>query len=83
VTTQRETTRACRDALFNQFAGRIQLNRELDRTLVSYQADKTTPVYRWFKYREGFTSRLVEYLVQAVMVTGPLRTSCTTYTGDR
>ncbi|MFP4436819.1 MAG: site-specific DNA-methyltransferase [Chloroflexaceae bacterium] len=66
MTTQRETTRACRESLFNQFAGRIQLNRELDRTLVSYQADKTTPVYRWFKYREGFTSRLVEYLLRTV-----------------
>lgn len=66
VKTQLSTPHDKRDALFNQFSARLQLNQELDRTLVSYQADKGTPLYRWFKYREGFTSRLVHYLLQAV-----------------
>src|SRR3954464_8080629 len=48
-----------RDVLFNRFADRIAVNPYLDRKLVSYQADKEAPFYGWFKYREGFTSRLV------------------------
>ena len=55
-----------RDDLYTHFKAKIQLNPELNRQLVSYQADKETPAYRWFKYREGFTSRLVEYLLQQV-----------------
>jgi DNA modification methylase len=57
---------AARDELYGQFHDKIKLNPDLNRQLVSYQADKETPVYRWFKYREGFTSRLVHYLVQRV-----------------
>ncbi len=55
-----------RDALFGRFASRIEVNRNFDRTLVSYQADKEVPFYGWFKYREGFTSRLVQYLLKEV-----------------
>lgn len=55
-----------RDALFEHFKNRISVNRDLDRRLVSYQADKDTRFYGWFKYREGFTSRLVNYLLGAV-----------------
>ncbi len=55
---------AARDALYEHYQGKIKLNPDLNRQLVSYQADKETPVYRWFKYREGFTSRLVYYLLQ-------------------
>ncbi len=53
-----------RDALFKRFAPKIRINPDLDRKLVSYQADKETPFYGWFKYREGFTSRLVHYLLK-------------------
>jgi Tfp pilus assembly protein PilZ len=31
--------------------------------LVSFQANKSEPFYRWFKYKEGFSSRLVVYLL--------------------
>ncbi len=55
-----------RDDLYTHFKAQIHLNPELNRQRVSYQADKETPAYRWFKYREGFTSRLVEYLLQQV-----------------
>src|SRR5438477_12188830 len=55
-----------RDALFERFEPKIRINPDLDRTLVSYQADKETPFYGWFKYREGFTSRLVHYLLKKV-----------------
>jgi hypothetical protein len=44
---------------------RSQLSREnaLDRTLVSHQADKSKAVYRWYKYKEAFSSQLVEFLL--------------------
>jgi len=55
-----------RDELYLRLKDRIVLNSDLNRQLVSYQADKETPFYRWFKYREGFTSRLVRYLLEAI-----------------
>lgn len=55
-----------RNTLLHRFASRIDVNPDLDRRLVSYQADKETPFYGWFKYREGFTSRLVQYLLERI-----------------
>jgi DNA modification methylase len=52
-----------RDLLLSEFADKLKINHSLDRKLVSYQNDKVTPFYRWFKYREGFTAQLVEYLL--------------------
>jgi len=34
----------------------------LSRSLVSFQANKTRAVYRWFKYKEAFSAGLLEYL---------------------
>jgi hypothetical protein len=56
------TTRE-RDALYRKFQDRILHNPVLDRTLVSFQANKRTPFYSWFKYKEGFSQRLVDYLL--------------------
>ena len=36
----------------------------LNRRLVSYQANKQLPFYRWFKYREGFSSELVGFFLE-------------------
>lgn len=52
-----------RERLFNNYKKYIQVNRDLDRTLVSFQANKKEPFYAWFKYKEGFSSRLVEYFL--------------------
>ena len=60
------TSTEARDTLFRQSQDRVKLNPDLARKLVSYQADKGTPLYRWFKYREGFTSHLVQYLLKSV-----------------
>lgn len=53
-----------RTALYEKFKSRIIHNPSLDRTLVSFQANKQVPFYSWFKYREGFSERLVTYLLQ-------------------
>lgn len=52
-----------RDALHARYRTRIQHNSALDRTLVSFQANRSVPFYGWFKYREGFSEQLVRYLL--------------------
>jgi len=52
-----------RAALLERYAHLIAVNKDLDRTLVSFQANKAEPFYRWFKYKEGFSTRLVEYFL--------------------
>jgi DNA modification methylase len=32
--------------------------------LVSFQGNKTRPIYRWYKYKEAFSATLVEFLLQ-------------------
>ncbi|MDX2141114.1 MAG: DNA methyltransferase [Chloroflexota bacterium] len=50
-------------ALEERFSDRLQVNRRLSRQLVSFQANKDKPGYRWFKYKEGFSESLVQYLL--------------------
>lgn len=52
-----------RDRLYNQFADRLVVNSDLTRSLVSFQKNKTEPFYRWLKYKEAFSSRLVKYFL--------------------
>lgn len=53
-----------RSALFRKYVSKFAINQELSRALVSFQANKQTPFYRWFKYKEAFSSELVQYLLQ-------------------
>ena len=53
-----------RDALYERYRKRIVHNMALDRTLVSFQGNKGTPFYGWFKYREGFSESLVSYVLR-------------------
>ena len=39
------------------------MNTRLNLQLVSFQANKNKPAYRWFKYKEGFSEALVHYLI--------------------
>jgi len=52
-----------RQKLYNQFAGKLETASNLNRKVVSFQANKEEPVYRWFKYKEGFSSSLVKYFL--------------------
>ncbi len=53
-----------RDALYKRFKEKISVNTALDRTLVSYQGNKKIPFYNWFKYKEGFSEGLVDYILK-------------------
>ena len=51
------------------FKDKFSVQSSLTRPLVSFQANKTRPVYRWYKYKEAFSATLVEYLFQRYGVT--------------
>ncbi|MCE7945996.1 MAG: site-specific DNA-methyltransferase [Chloroflexi bacterium CFX4] len=50
-------------ALEARFADKLKVNYQLNRQLVSFQANKNKPVYRWFKYKEGFSEAFVQHLL--------------------
>ncbi len=47
-----------------QFGSTIAVQSLLTRPLVSFQANKTRRVYRWYKYKEAFSASLVEYFLE-------------------
>jgi DNA modification methylase len=51
-------------ALKHQFKKRLQVQPALTRQLVSFQANKNRPAYRWFKYKEAFSASLIEDLLR-------------------
>jgi DNA modification methylase len=48
--------------LIQYFKSKFAVQPSLTRPLVSFQANKTRPVYRWYKYKEAFSASLVEHL---------------------
>jgi DNA modification methylase len=52
-----------RQLLFSRLADRLETAYNLSRKVVSFQANKDEPIYRWFKYKEGFSSALVKYFL--------------------
>jgi len=50
--------------LLKTFEGNFQRNGSFNRTLVSFQANKERPVYRWYKFKEGFSAQLIDYLLR-------------------
>ena len=54
-----------RGKLYARFAEKLIVNPLLTRKIVSFQASKTTPFYRWLKYKEAFSPEL-DYLFDVV-----------------
>ena len=50
------------------FSNKTEVNEDLTRSLVSFQANKSEPIFRWFKYREGFSRDLVKYCLDYAQV---------------
>ncbi len=50
--------------LQHHFQSKFLVQPALTRILVSFQANKTRPIYRWYKYKEAFSASLVEFLFQ-------------------
>lgn len=55
--------------LHEQFKNKFMLYPSLSRSLVSFQANKTRAVYRWYKYKEAFSASLVENLLNKYRIT--------------
>lgn len=51
------------------FQTKFVVQPSLTRFLVSFQANKTRPIYRWYKYKEAFSASLVELLCHKYGVT--------------
>ena len=49
--------------LYDHFKEKFFVDANLDRQLVSFQANKIRPCFRWYKYKEAFSAGLVEYLL--------------------
>lgn len=49
--------------LTRRFEEKMAVQPSLTRSLVSFQANKSRAVYRWYKYKEGFSAALVEHLL--------------------
>ncbi len=45
---------------------KLVVDSSLSRKIVSYQGNKTEPGFRWFRYKEGFSTKLVERLLDTV-----------------
>ena len=57
---------AARRDLQQRFQYRLRINPALTRRLVSYQANRALPGFRWLKYKEGFSRELVELLINHI-----------------
>lgn len=42
----------------------VEETEDFNRRLVSYQANKSESIHKWIKYREGFSSQLVQNLIR-------------------
>lgn len=51
------------DSLARRFNGALRVAPALTRRVVSFQANKSAPRYRWFKYKEAFSADLVRHLL--------------------
>lgn len=61
-----ETIAAKEEILTTRFQEALLVNHALDRTLVSFQANKNENGSRWCKYKEGFSTRLIKYICEEV-----------------
>lgn len=52
--------------LTDRFRDKLAVNYDLDRGLVSFQANKSENEHRWCKYKEGFSAALIRYIFSRV-----------------
>lgn len=64
--------KAADDDLTQRFSQKMRVNGDLNRTLVSFQANKTENGHRWCKYREGFSAELIRYVIEKTSLTGTI-----------
>src|SRR5262249_22242947 len=63
-----DTIRRLEVELTDRLAGKLVVNPDLSRWLVSFQGNKSQNGYRWFKYKEGFSAALINYLLDRLHI---------------
>lgn len=53
-----------RQKLHEKFSDKLEIAFNFNRQLVSFQSNKEEPIYRLFKYKEGFSSDLVKHFLK-------------------
>ena len=56
------------DRLEQEYTNELEVNYDLDRTLVSFQANKKEIGYRWCKYKEAFSAALMRYIFDRIEI---------------
>ena len=74
---------SARETLEKNYSSLIEVNPDLNRQLVSFQANKKIPFYGWFPYKEGFSAQMVKMFLSGVKSEGktvidPFAGICTT-----
>jgi DNA modification methylase len=59
-----ETIAQLDSSLKRKYESCMRIDYALNRKIVSFQANKTVPFYRWYKYKEGFSAHLVDYYIR-------------------
>jgi len=59
-----EVESLAREKLFERLSDKFEIAYHFNRQIVSFQANKKEPFYRWFKYKEGFSATLVKYFLK-------------------
>ncbi|MBC1331848.1 DNA methyltransferase [Listeria booriae] len=57
-----------RKQLENELFDKMEITNKFSRQIVSYQLSKTQELHRWLKYREGFSSELVNILLDEMKI---------------
>ncbi len=57
------------EQLFQYFKSKFVVCSSISRFLVSFQANKTRAVYRWYRFKEAFSASLVEHLFNKYGIT--------------
>ena len=55
-----------RRSLYERFKRRLSTNSALTQKMVSYQGNYGAPGFRWMRYKEGFSTGLIEQLIDEV-----------------
>lgn len=63
-----ETIEKNNKELEHYFGEKLNINNDLKRTIVSFQANKKEPFYRWYKFKEGYSSALVDYVLDKLNI---------------
>lgn len=56
-----------RTKLYDRYERLLSVNTDFNRALVSFQGNKAVPFIRWLKYKEGFSTAFVRYVIKTLL----------------